>query len=759
MPNEIIADFFIGVAPSDYVSQSQLQEALETKQDVLTAGDNIVIDNNVISADLTDLQEELDENKQAIVDEVIAREEVDNNLQAQINAIPAVNNSTITIKQGGTTKGSFTLNQATDGTIELDTGSGGDAQPKSTADYSLGNSAGGWTVLTSDQQNAINSNATSAKIASYDSHLVDKDNPHEVTKAQVGLGNVDNTSDASKPISAATQTALDSKQDIISDLATIRSNAQDGKSAHTTIQTYGDIVTHNVSEFATAAQGAKADSALQPGDNISELVNDSGYITNTSISHLATKSELTTGLAAKQDTLVSGTNIKTINNIPLVGAGNITVGGTVESVNTKTGAVVLTASDVGALPDTTKYGNFLDASFDDTTSKLTITLKDQDGTTLSNKEVDLSFESVIVGGSYDSVNQKIVFTLSNGTTIDIPVGDLVAGLQTEITASNKLNADLVDDTTSSHKFVTANDKTTWNAKQDAINDLATIRAGATAGSTALQPGDNVSDLVNDAGYITSTDLSNYTTETYVDTELDKKQDKLVSGTTLKTVNNHSLLGSGNIDTEYTAGTGISITSRAISVDSTIAKKSEIPTNNNQLTNGAGYITGITSGDVTTALGFTPANSANLGTMAAENASDYTKTSGLATVATSGSYNDLTNKPTIPAAQVNSDWNATTGVAQILNKPTIPTVNNPTITFTQGGTTKGSFTLNQATGTTIALDASGSTYTAGTGIDITNDVISAKIATAVSSSSTNEQSVGAKLFYDTCGDIEALINAL
>ena len=44
---------------------------------------------------------------------------------------------------------------------------------------------------------------------------------------------------------------------------------------------------------------------------------------------------------------------------------------------------------------------------------------------------------------------------------------------------------------------------------------------------------------------------------------------------------------------------------------------------------------------------------------------------LATVATSGDYDDLTNKPTIPAAQVNSDWNAVSGVAQILNKPTIP----------------------------------------------------------------------------------------
>ena len=46
-------------------------------------------------------------------------------------------------------------------------------------------------------------------------------------------------------------------------------------------------------------------------------------------------------------------------------------------------------------------------------------------------------------------------------------------------------------------------------------------------------------------------------------------------------------------------------------------------------------------------------------------------SSLATVATSGDYNDLTNLPTIPAAQVNSDWNAVSGVAEILNKPTIP----------------------------------------------------------------------------------------
>jgi hypothetical protein len=44
----------------------------------------------------------------------------------------------------------------------------------------------------------------------------------------------------------------------------------------------------------------------------------------------------------------------------------------------------------------------------------------------------------------------------------------------------------------------------------------------------------------------------------------------------------------------------------------------------------------------------------------------------ATVATSGSYNDLTDKPEIPG-QVNADWDATSGVSQILNKPNLATV--------------------------------------------------------------------------------------
>ena len=45
---------------------------------------------------------------------------------------------------------------------------------------------------------------------------------------------------------------------------------------------------------------------------------------------------------------------------------------------------------------------------------------------------------------------------------------------------------MVDDSTSTNKFVTAANKTTWNNKQDAISDLATIRSGAAKGATSAQ---------------------------------------------------------------------------------------------------------------------------------------------------------------------------------------------------------------------------------------------------------------------------------
>jgi hypothetical protein len=58
--------------------------------------------------------------------------------------------------------------------------------------------------------------ATSTQGANADSHASNTSNPHAVSKTQVGLGSVDNTSDASKPVSTSQQTALNLKANLAS---------------------------------------------------------------------------------------------------------------------------------------------------------------------------------------------------------------------------------------------------------------------------------------------------------------------------------------------------------------------------------------------------------------------------------------------------------------------------------------------------------------------------------------------------------------
>lgn len=103
-----------------------------------------------------------------------------------------------------------------------------------------------------------------------------------------------------------------------------------------------------------------------------------------------------------------------------------------------------------------------------------------------------------------------------------------------------------------------------------------------------------------------------------------------------------------------------------------------------------------------------------------NDSGFVESSDLAAVATSGDYDDLLNTPTIPAAQVQSDWNQTntSAVDYIKNKPDLTLVKsaigNP-CTFTTDLTdnlisvkANIAYSLSGYTGATIT--ANGNTYT-------------------------------------------------
>lgn len=97
-------------------------------------------------------------------------------------------------------------------------------------------------------------------------------------------GEIENQTDLSN--------ALNSKADasIVSALSeTVTQNTTNIATINATLTTFGDIVTHDVDEFATATQGELADTALQPNDNISELINDAGYITNSALNGYATE--------------------------------------------------------------------------------------------------------------------------------------------------------------------------------------------------------------------------------------------------------------------------------------------------------------------------------------------------------------------------------------------------------------------------------------------------------------------------------------
>ena len=58
---------------------------------------------------------------------------------------------------------------------------------------------------------ALSASELSSSVTALNSHIESKSNPHGVTKAQLGLGSVDNTSDKNKPVSDAVKAELDKK--------------------------------------------------------------------------------------------------------------------------------------------------------------------------------------------------------------------------------------------------------------------------------------------------------------------------------------------------------------------------------------------------------------------------------------------------------------------------------------------------------------------------------------------------------------------
>ena len=213
---------------------------------------------------------------------------------------------------------------------------------------------------------------------------------------------------------------------------------------------------------------------------------------------------------------------------------------------------------------------------------------------------------------------------------------------------------------------------------------------------------NVSAFTNDAGYLTSADVQQAAGVPTVVSAFQNDAGYITANQVPAQVNADWNATTGaamilNKPTIPTVPTNVS----AFYNDKGYITSANIPTKVSAFTNDAGY---ITSANVPTVPVNLSAFNNDMGYITsaqvpAQVNADWNATSGKAQILNkptlfSGNYNDLTNKPNIPTvptnvssfnndagyitssqipAQVNADWNATSGAAKILNKPAIPTV--------------------------------------------------------------------------------------
>lgn len=243
-----------------------------------------------------------------------------------------------------------------------------------------------------------------------------------------------------------------------------------------------------------------------------------------SITGKADTTAVTQALASKQDTLVSGTNIKTINNQNILGSGNIVITSATQTeysagTNIDIQDYVISVTGIN-IPD---VSNFITSG---------------DAQTQINNSISGKQDTLISGTNIKTINNQSILGSGN-ITIEGGTGE-------------------------------------------------TYTAGANI---------SIEDNVISVTGITVPDVSNFVTsgdvQTQIDNSISGKQDTLVSGTNIKTINNQNILGSGNIvitaetPIQYTAGTNIDINNNVISVT------------------GITSYTGITSQEIINALGYTP----------------------------------------------------------------------------------------------------------------------------------------------------------
>lgn len=294
-----------------------------------------------------------------------------------------------------------------------------------------------------------------------------------------------------------------------------------------------------VGDYATKTELAgKADSSVV--ESLSTQV-----ATNTSdISIIKTKQEedgdkidsLDKEMATKQDLLVSGTNIKTINSQSLLGEGNITIDAEIPYL------VIY--------PNRIAYGDF-DAVYKSIQEnkpcniylygELSFYFIAAEMFGISGANISAAFHSETSG-----IHRLYIATISSTS---VTTQDLTFDYQEQLVSGTNIKTINGESILGEGNLEISGGGGTTDYTQ--LTNKPQINSVELSGNKSLEDlgiPTKTSELTNDSGFLTSIP-DEYVTETELNAGLGNKQDTLVSGTNIKTVNGESLLGSGNIDIE------------------------------------------------------------------------------------------------------------------------------------------------------------------------------------------------------------------
>lgn len=287
-----------------------------------------------------------------------------------------------------------------------------------------------------------------------------------------------------------------------------------------------------------------------------------------------------TSLGNKQDTLVSGTNIKTVNSQSILGSGDLTISGVSEEQAQEIAKIPTLETEIAQKANVSDVPT-VQHGFKGTTKNYIYSegnIDNNNKTVVSNiVNVNDNPDTVKLGIYEWGGSMGKILTLPSSTTTAAGVMSAADKTKLDSIPENIPTQTEVDNIASNVSAL----QTAMDGKQPTLVSGTNIKT--INGNSILGEG----NLVIEGGGI---DLSNYYTKTETDTKLDAKQNTLVSGTNIKTINSQSILGEGNL--EVTIPDATTATSGAMSA----ADKTKLDSMSNEWTGTQSEYDALTTKD-------------------------------------------------------------------------------------------------------------------------------------------------------------------